>query len=420
MHSKGIIHADIKPSNIMSDGIRWRLIDLTSACRVGDDMCSGSSSAFVPPEAIVTGEDGTYRVVEVTDQKLSAHPSFDIWSLGCVLYNMCSRDNSPLFQADNHDCLSQIYLADGDSIHTLTTWCDGMKARKLERVEDPLARNLISLLLFKDPLKRCSMDRLLQHPFITRSTKVTRLPGEQAKKDVFLSYRVASDLDFAELLYDLLTSLEITVWFDKKCLKPGEPWEEGFCSGLCSSMTFVCILSKEGINSKDKAWQNFGKLTKDSPCDNVHLEHRLALELRTLGYISKVFPVMIGEYEPITDEVKNFFASDSLPKFEPLNTSITSSETSVQDPSTPPSPSSSNGSESYTYVEAVEKKLDYYMSSQALGSPLEPKRSVKSVLDDIIACQGKVMVGKREDALREAAEAIRDMIKDLKKNTERS
>ena len=43
--------------------------------------------------------------------------------------------------------------------------------------------------------------------------------------DVFISYRVSSDANHAEILYNLLTSIGLTVWWDKKCLEPGVPWE---------------------------------------------------------------------------------------------------------------------------------------------------------------------------------------------------
>ena len=62
-------------------------------------------------------------------------------------------------------------------------------------------------------------------------------------------------------------------------------WEQGFCEGLVSSRAFVPLLSRDAINHPDKDWQNFSKLTADSSCDNVFLEHRLAVELQELGLI---------------------------------------------------------------------------------------------------------------------------------------
>ena len=88
--------------------------------------------------------------------------------------------------------------------------------------------------------------------------------GEKALFDVFVSYRVASDSQHVELLYNLLCERGLRVWWDRKCLKPGVEWKEGFCA-------FVCLLSKGAINHPDKSWHKFSKLTVDSKCDNVFL-----------------------------------------------------------------------------------------------------------------------------------------------------
>jgi len=78
-------------------------------------------------------------------------------------------------------------------------------------------------------------------------------------------------------------------------LEPGKNWKEGFCAGLVNSRIFVCLLSKGAINSPNFSRQNISTLTSDSPCDNLFLEHRLALELKQLGMIEVVYPILIGE-----------------------------------------------------------------------------------------------------------------------------
>ena len=70
---------------------------------------------------------------------------------------------------------------------------------------------------------------------------------------------------------------------------------DGFCTGLAKSKVFVPLLSKEGINHPDKPWQNFSKLTETSPCDNVFLEYRMALDLCQRGLVDKVFPVFFPD-----------------------------------------------------------------------------------------------------------------------------
>ena len=65
---------------------------------------------------------------------------------------------------------------------------------------------------------------MLAHPFLT-GRKAARMIGESAEFDVFISYRVQSDLEHAEMIYDKLTAAGLKVWWDKKSLAPGVPWQ---------------------------------------------------------------------------------------------------------------------------------------------------------------------------------------------------
>ena len=97
------------------------------------------------------------------------------------------------------------------------------------------------------------------------------------------------------------------MYWDKLCLLSGVDWEQGFCEGLVSSRAFVSLLSRDAINHPDITWQNFSKMTSDSKCDNVYLEHRLAVELQDLGLIEKIFPVFIGDLDATTLEYSHYF-----------------------------------------------------------------------------------------------------------------
>ena len=245
-----------------------------------------------------------------------------------------------------------------------------------------MARNLLAQMLHKDPLQRPTLARVLAHTFVS-GKKVARLVGEKPKYDVFLSYRVASDSQHVEKLYNLLTAQGFKVYWDKLCLEPGVDWEQGFCEGLVSSRAFVPLLSRDAINHPDITWQNFSKLTADSRCDNVFLEHRLAVELQGLGLIEKIFPVFIGNLDTATSEYSDYFKSGCHP--------------SLPD----------------TAIKSVEEKLRHHMESQALGTPLEPDRTVASVVGAIIACQGAFIVGPADATFAAAVESIAKMLTDV-------
>ena len=115
---------------------------------------------------------------------LPASPSYDLWSLGVLFFELCTGE--PLFLADEEGNI------DEDDLMLLRSWSNELKKKKLVKVKDPVARHLLSQLLTKDPTKRPSAKRVLTHPFITgKKAFFQRLTGESAEFDVFLSYRVA-------------------------------------------------------------------------------------------------------------------------------------------------------------------------------------------------------------------------------------
>ena len=390
MHDKGVLHADIKPLNIVRTGGQWKLIDLDASCEIGKEHVGHkSSSAYVPPEAIYVADDhACVRSIPATMvhpkyDLLMAHPSFDVWSLGCILYQMCTPDVIPLFQGGQDDNLRDD-LTEEDNLFALAAWTPWKKAKKLLRVENPSARNLLGQMLHKDPLQRPTLARVLAHPFVS-GRKVARLVGEKPKYDVFLSYRVAADLLHAEKLYNLLTAQGFKVYWDKVSLLPGEDWEQGFIEGLVSSRAFVPLLSRDAINHPDKAWQNLSTLTSDSDCDNVFLEYRLAVELQGLGLIEKMCPIFIGDVDKDTKEYSHYYDDGCHPSSLP--------EVAVM---------------------SVEEKLRLHLENQALGTPMENDRTVASVVKAITDCQGAFIHGPLDATFDAAVSVIFKMLRDVR------
>jgi serine/threonine protein kinase len=137
---------------------------------------------------------------------VSAHPAHDAFSLGVVLFQLCSDE--PLFISNKFDNIDQ------EELNNLYDCSDAWKEKKLMKVGDILARNMIAQLLAKNPSKRPSMSHIMVHPFITGKVAV-RMIGEEPEFDVFISYRVASDAHHAALLYERLTAVGLKVWWGK-------------------------------------------------------------------------------------------------------------------------------------------------------------------------------------------------------------
>ena len=112
--------------------------------------------------------------------------------------------------------------------------------------------------------------------------------GRRSTGRLFLSYRVNADARLVEKVYYRLRSEGVDVWWDKKCLEPGQPWEDSFADGLMGADVVVPFLSKTALAP-------FQALESTSRCDNVLLEYRLAAELKARGELRAIFPVFVGE-----------------------------------------------------------------------------------------------------------------------------
>jgi serine/threonine protein kinase len=335
--------------------------------------------------SIVDGAEDHKDETQEAPEPMLADPSMDMWAFGCILYLLCS--GVTLFRASVEDNLTPADMP------ACMHWNEALKAEKLSIITDRYARNLLSLLLEKDPSKRPTAETVLTHPFFT-GVHPERMIGEDAKFDVFISYRVSSDADHAQLLYNMLRNLELRVWLDKECLLPGQPWEDGFCDGLINSSCFVCLLSRNAINNPTKTWQNFEHLEASSRCDNVLLEWRLALELRERQLIDAVFPVLIGDCEEENGKVtySNYFPS----KCHPANLPTVA-------------------------VASVESKMHEHLTRQGLGFALTPNMTVRDIVDTVVSNQGGFLRNDPDAALKTICDTIVSMKQAVtaKKNKQR-
>jgi serine/threonine protein kinase len=317
-------------------------------------------------------DDGTapYR-------RVRASPSYDIWCLGVLMYFMCMKENLWLENMEGD-------IRETDLVR-LGLWTTQFKAKVLSRISNPNARNLIGQMLSKDPAKRPSATRIMSHPFISGKA-VARMVGEDPLYDVFISYRVKSEKDFAAAIYQELTKRGLKCYLDRFCLKQGVSWEQGFCDGLAQSLTFVPLLSRNGINNPDVPRQNFTRLKEESAIDNVFLEHRLAQELEIFGLIEKILPVQIPDMQE-DGTYSNYHASKCGPVMGPTNDIV---------------------------VHSVEEKLLEHLDRLGLGTPLNENLTVKQVWERLMKHQAITLTGDFQSAITKLADSIVNMVADTK------
>jgi len=150
-HEAGLVHGDLRPSNVAFAQGAWKLLDFDAACdwRLGEYLSDRCAAAFAPPEAVylpettggdaACGEPGLKAVSErgVLEAwepgSLKAHPSFDAWALGALLFHVIS--DTPLWARQD----AQGGLDNAD-LRALACWDDAaLQSRLAPLLREPLS-----------------------------------------------------------------------------------------------------------------------------------------------------------------------------------------------------------------------------------------------------------------------------------------
>ncbi|XP_052239524.1 dual specificity protein kinase Ttk-like isoform X2 [Dreissena polymorpha] len=154
LHREGIIHSDLKPANFLFVGGTLKLIDFGIAKAIQQDKTSVILEAqigtlnFMSPETIMHQHDGSG-----SKPQFKVGVKSDVWSLGCILYNIVFgrtpfqhiRNNLLKLQAITNPDLP-IEFPDCDDKHVI---------------------DVLKRCLNRDPKQRPSIDELLDHPYLT-------------------------------------------------------------------------------------------------------------------------------------------------------------------------------------------------------------------------------------------------------------
>ena len=158
LHRRGIVHGDIKASNVLLYGKEdeeiekghCQLADFSCACVIGNGDLNGVSLGRL--------YTSTHRPPEVWEEREWGYAA-DIWALGCTLYEMMTGNYLfAIYDPKDPNDINKIYLEAKEAFYRYHT----KPIARLGKMTKLTA--LIVEMLMLNPSHRPSIDQVLSHP----------------------------------------------------------------------------------------------------------------------------------------------------------------------------------------------------------------------------------------------------------------
>ncbi|XP_054263193.1 serine/threonine-protein kinase STK11 [Macrosteles quadrilineatus] len=174
LHSQGIIHKDIKPSNL--------LLTLNNVLKISDFGVAEALDMFAPDDTCYTSQGSpAFQPPEIANgaEQFSGF-KVDVWSSGVTLFNITTGK----------------YPFEGDNIYRLFEAIGRGNVEIPEEVEEPLA-SLLQGMLEKEPQMRFTLHQIRHHPWFIRKpgrtqeeVSVPPLRGDDLHRMTVLPYLI--------------------------------------------------------------------------------------------------------------------------------------------------------------------------------------------------------------------------------------
>eukprot|EP01048_Picozoa_sp_COSAG05_P004131 COSAG05_NODE_212_length_13942_cov_18.039659_5_plen_1501_part_00 len=247
LHESGICHGDLKQRNILRRDTRvytdrvWILCDMDASARIGDEIGLKTSSAYAPPEL------AQQRFTSCAGQ-LHADPSFDVWSIGVILFELCagrslfSQDinNDELVELEDQTRLCAWHTISDEELDPVFA-ASGARAEP-QTIED--AKNLIRWCLLGNPNQRPTLHEIISHRLLNPAADPPR--PLSMKYHAFISHAQADASGTAAALYLMYKKRGVHTWVD---MHQNDLTLTGMRRGVMDSAVFVLILTEHVLGS---------------------------------------------------------------------------------------------------------------------------------------------------------------------------
>ena len=214
---------------------------MDASASLGDLIGSKSSSAYAPPEC-------QYSAQRKQMLPIPAEKSFDIWSLGVIIFELCAGEklfrqdmcNDELAEDADRTRLQVWHTADDEVLEPVFALAEAEATD--QHKQD--AKSLIRWCLKGNREERPTVQEMLDHPFLAdHTTKAVEMP---MKYFGFLSHSQIDASGTVSTLYHLCKQKGLHCWID---MRQKVLTLEGMRQGVRDSDTFMLVLTEHVLNS---------------------------------------------------------------------------------------------------------------------------------------------------------------------------
>ncbi len=297
IHELNLVHGCVNPELLVHVSGSWKL-QTWSVLRLpsrGMGLSPDQERAchYLAPEQ-------ASQMVTSTASSDDYNPRCDLYSVGVIMYRVLT---------------GQLPVAEGETdLMKVVSAVRFKPAQDLRDVTQPGAISDSMAALVSQALQKDSFDRHDSAASMEAALSEVLLQSPGARYDIFISYRVKSEQEFAKALHQELCRKtlgmngdRVRVYLDTAELRDGKRWDDGFVAGLTRSSIFLPIVSEGSAMPLSQL------LEQDvANVDNLLLEWTLALRLEELGVVKSILPVLVGKLSDNGDMTRprSFFVEE--------------------------------------------------------------------------------------------------------------